>query len=68
MGRPKTDVRISLKGRSGKTVRIGLVLQIDGRWAVYRDGKRSAKVHSAGSTRIGELIAAWLKSAAKKGL
>lgn len=58
MGRPKTDVRISLKGLSGKTVRVGLRRQIDGRLAIYRDGKRSAKVSSASSTRIGGMISA----------
>lgn len=61
MGRPKTDVRISLKGKNGRTVRVGLVLQIDGHWAVYRDGKRSAKTSAASSTRIGKLIANWLQ-------
>ena len=64
MGRPKTDVRISLKGKDGRTVRIGLVLQLDGRWAVYRNGKRSAKISAGSSTRIGELLANWLRSQA----
>lgn len=62
MGRPKADVRISLKGQDGKTVRVGLVLQIDGHWAVYRNGKRSAKIPAASATRIGQLIANWLGS------
>lgn len=64
MGRPKTDVRISLKGRNGRTVRVGLVRGIDGRWIIYRDGKRSAKIASASSTRIGDMIAAWLRGQA----
>lgn len=61
MGRPKTDVRISLRGKDRRTVRVGLVFQIDGRWGVYRDGKRSAKVRSASATQIGKLIANWLR-------
>lgn len=61
MGRPKTDVRISLKGRDGKTVRVGLVRGLDGRWHVYRDGKLSRKTPSASSTRIGQLVASWLR-------
>ena len=61
MGRPKTDVRISLKGKDGRTVRVGLVHRIDGLWAVYRDGKRSSKIPAANATRIGKLIANWLR-------
>ncbi len=62
MGRPKTDVRISLKGRDGKTVRIGLVRQIDGNWWVYKNGKLSSSFPSASSTRIGNLISNWLRA------
>lgn len=60
MGRPKTDIRISLKGRDGTTVRVGLTKMIDGRFAVYRNGKRSEKVSAASATRIGQLIANWI--------
>jgi hypothetical protein len=62
MGRPKTAVRISLKGKNGKTVRIGLAAQADGRWAVYRDGARSQRVPSANSTQIAGLISKWLQT------
>lgn len=61
MGRPKTDVRISLKGRDGKTVRVGLVKALYGGWHVYRDGKPSKKVHTASSTKIGQLVSLWLR-------
>lgn len=61
MGRPKTDVRISLKGRDGKTVRVGLVRGLDGRWHVYRDGRLSRTMPTASSTRVGQLIALWLR-------
>lgn len=60
MGRPKTDVRISLKGRNGRTVRVGLVRGLFGRWHVYRDGKRSEKHPYASSTEIGQLVSRWL--------
>lgn len=62
MGRPKTDARISLKGRDGKTVRLGLVRGLYGGWHVYRDGKLSKKMPTASSTRVGQLIALWLRS------
>ena len=61
MGRPKTDVRISLKGRDGKTVRVGLVRGLDGRWVIYRNGQRSRKHPAASSTEIGRLLARWLR-------
>ena len=62
MGRPKTAVRISLKGQDGKTVRIGLVRSvIPDRWDVYRDGKRSQRHPSASATEIASLIAQWLR-------
>lgn len=62
MGRPKMEVRMSLKGRNGKTVRIGLVMGLDHRWHVYRNGKLSKKHPSASSTQIGQLISVWLRS------
>ena len=62
MGRPKTSARISLKGRDGRTVRIGLVRSVIAeRWDVYRDGQRSRKHPSASATEIGGLIAGWLR-------
>lgn len=62
MGRPKTEVRISLKGSDGRTVRLGLVRSVlQERWDVYRDGKRSLRHPSASSTVIGNLIAVWLR-------
>lgn len=62
MGRPKMDVRISLKGRDGRTVRLGFVRSIDGRWHIYRNGKLAKKTPVASSTRIGQLISVWLRS------
>ena len=64
MGRPKTDVRISLKGRDGKTVRVGLVRRPDGQWTVYRNGNLSRRHPSTSSTEIGRLIAGWLRQQA----
>jgi hypothetical protein len=60
MGRPKTDVRISLKGTDGTTIRVGLVRGFSGTWSVYRDGRRSSKLPTASSTRIGNLVGKWL--------
>lgn len=66
MGRPKTEVRISLKGRDGRTVRLGLVRSVlPERWDVYRDGRRSERQPSASSTMIGNLIAEWLREQRK---
>ena len=62
MGRPKTDVRISLRGRGGRTVRLGLVWGLDGRWHIYRDGKLSRRQPSASATEIGRLLARWLRT------
>lgn len=62
MGRPKTDVRISIKGRDGRTIRIGLVRGLFDKWDVYRDGRRSSKTPRASSTQIGNLLSKWLIS------
>lgn len=62
MVRPKTSVRISLKGRDRRTVRIGLARSVlPDRWDIYRDGKRSARHPSASATEISKLIAVWLR-------
>ena len=62
MGRPKTDVRISLKGKDGHTVRVGLIKSLGGGWFIYRDGKVSSRHPQASATKIGELVTLWLKS------
>jgi hypothetical protein len=59
MGRPKTDARVSIKGKDGKTCRINLVELPTGRWLVYRDGKRRLTVST---TDFGKKMAAWLRA------
>lgn len=61
MGRPKTAARMSLKGLDGVTVRIGFAPQADGRWAVYRDGRRSSVTPSLNATQVGDLVSRWLR-------
>lgn len=65
MSRPKTACRMSLKGRDGVTVRIGFAPQADGRWAVYRDGRRSNKTPSLNATQVGDLVSRWLRRQAE---
>lgn len=56
---------MSLKGRDGVTVRIGFTPQADGRWSVYRDGRRSAKTPSLNATEVGALVSRWLRRQAE---
>lgn len=62
MSRPKTACRMSLKGRDGVTVLIGFAPQSDGRWAIYRDGRRSHKTPSLNATEVGALVSRWLRN------
>lgn len=59
MGRPKDTIRVSLKGRDGKTARLNIVPAIDGGYLVYRDGKVREKISA---TEFGKRMAAWIKS------
>ena len=61
MARQKTDLRISLKGVSGETVRLNLSLDVFGeRWHVYRDGALSMSVPHGSSTTVAQHIQRWL--------
>ena len=60
MGRPKSDVTISLKSRDGTHCRLNLTGMIDGKWMVRRDGKRSKKLPYGTSTEVAEAIRLWL--------
>lgn len=62
MPRPKSDIRISLKGRDGKTVRLNLTEMIDGKWLVLRDGKESQRIPYGTSTEIADAIRTWIVS------
>ena len=62
MGRPKSDVTISLKGRDGKSTRLNLTEILDGSWEVRRDGKKSQRLPYATSTEVAEGIRKWLVS------
>ena len=62
MVRPKSDLRITLKGRDGKSVRLNLTEILDGSWQVHRDGKRSTKLPYGTSTEIAEGIRKWIVS------
>ncbi len=59
MGRPKTTIRVSLKGRDGRTARLNILPAIDGGFLIYRDGKVREKISA---TEFGRRMAAWLKS------
>lgn len=61
MARQKTDLRISLRGHSGDTVRLNLCLDVFGeRWHVYRDGVLSTSFPHASSTVIAKQLSKWL--------
>jgi len=60
MPRPKSDIRISLKGRDGKTVRLNLTELLDGKWLVMRDGKESRKMPYGTSTEIADAVRQWI--------
>lgn len=62
MPRPKSDIRISLKGRDGKPVRLNLIEKLDGRWMVMRDGKQSKKLPDATTTEIANHLRNWMVS------
>jgi hypothetical protein len=63
MGRPKSTIRISLKGKDGKSVRLNLHwCQITRSFFVYRDGSRSEKCPMASATAIGKRVTDWLIS------
>lgn len=59
MGRPKDTIRVSLKGRDGKTTRLNIVPAIDGGFLIYRDGKIREKISA---TEFGKRMAIWVKS------
>ena len=61
MSRPKFAARISLRGRSGKTVPLTFAAMADGRIAIYRNGRISDKHPCGNATEIGRLIAGWLR-------
>jgi hypothetical protein len=54
MGRPKNTMRVSLKGKDGKTTRLNI-----GGFIIYRDGKIREKISA---TEFGKRMTAWLKS------
>lgn len=58
MGRPKTSVRVSMKGKLGGTYRLNLVEMPNGRWMVYKNGKPSG---SLSPTEFGKRLASWLR-------
>lgn len=58
MGRPKTEIRVSLKS-AGKTTRLNIVPMFDGTFLIYRDGQRRGIVST---TEFGKRIARWLRS------
>lgn len=60
--RPKADIRISLKGRNGRTVRLNLTQLLNGKWLVYRDGARSKKLPLATATAVAEAVRNWIAS------
>ena len=61
MPRRPADVRISLKRRGGRTHRIELIRQPDGkRFWVRRNGVKSTKLPTANATEIAERIRQWL--------
>ena len=62
MTRPKSDIRISLKGRDGNTVRLNLTELMSGKWLVMRDGKESGKLPYGTSTEISDAIRSWVVS------
>lgn len=64
MGRPRSDVRVSLKCRGGPTTRVELVLLLDGRWQVRRNGRLSATLPSGTTTEVAAAIRRWLAKAA----
>jgi len=59
VGRPKSDIRVSIKGRDGTTCRINLVEVPNGKWIVYRDGKRRTAITPS---EFGKKMAGWLRS------
>lgn len=62
MARQKTDLRLSLSGHSGETVRLNLTLDVFGeRWHVYRDGVLAKSFPHASSTVIAQQLAKWLR-------
>lgn len=60
MPRPKSDVTISLKGRDGKSIRLNLTEMLDGKWLVFRDGKKSQRMPHATSTDIADAVRTWI--------
>ena len=60
MSRRKTDLRISLSGFAGQTVRLNLSLDPFGNWFVYRDGALSKSHPRASSTVVAKQIQKWL--------
>lgn len=59
MGRPKTPVRVSLKGKDGESARINILPLVNGRFAIYRDGKSRGTVSA---TEFGKKMAQWLRA------
>ena len=61
MARQKNDLRISLSGTGGETVRLNLTLDVFGeQWHVYRDGVLSKSFPSASSTVVSKQLQKWL--------
>ena len=60
MARPKSDVTISLKGRDGKSIRLNLTEMLNGKWLVFRDGKKSQRMPYATSTDIADAVRTWI--------
>ena len=61
MARQKNDLRISLHGVSGNTVRLNLSLDTFGdQWHVYRDGALSKSHPLASSTVVAKQLQKWL--------
>jgi hypothetical protein len=62
MGRAKSDVTLSLKGRSGNTTRLNLLEMADGNWQILRDGKKARNIPYGTSTEVSVGIREWLVS------
>jgi len=62
MTRPKSDIRISLKNRGGKTTRLNLTELLDGSWLIRRDGKKATAIPAATSTEVADKVRQWIVS------
>lgn len=66
MARPKSDVTISLKGKSGKTYRINLTQMPNGNWYVLQNGKQVPNSIRTCS-EVASSIRKWLSSEVSSG-